>query len=235
MLRIATATTLSIAFLALSTEARAESRSIELPSFTSARFNSQLNAKIVVGDVQSITIEAADGADLDDVRYDVVNGQLRMWTDRDFFDVVSFRSGQVVVTITVPSLTALEASGASRVTASGLTGPNVSLNAAATSIIVANGVESDHVRINASSVGQVYVSGSCEMVEAEVSSAATVNAGGLKCVDADVVASSASLTTIYASGLVTADASSAARVLLAGHPLHVDDEEASSGNVTILD
>jgi hypothetical protein len=194
-----------------------------------------VKADLVVGGPQSVVIEAAHGEDLDDVRYQVVNGKLDVWIERDFWDIVSFRDRQVTVTITTPSLDALEASAGSEVSAKGVAGETVRISASGTASIAVDEIVAGDIDVEVSSNSRVALSGTCEMIEADVSSTALVNARDLVCLTADIAASSASQSVFHVTGDVVADVSSAAQVVLVGDPDHVDDEESSAGEITVLD
>jgi hypothetical protein len=236
MIRTILLSAVSIATLAtLSTTALAETRAVDLDAFTSASFESTLNAKIVVGGEQSVSIEVDNPADLDDIRLEVVNGALRVWRDNDIWDYLSFRRGPVTVTISVPELKGIEASAASGVEATGITGDTLDVSVSSASFVVLRDVAVNSTDIRVSSVGRLLIEGSSTTAKIETSSAGIIGAGKFEVVDVDIVASSASQTLMFASGLVTADASSAAIIEIAGHPLHVDDEVNSGADVNILE
>jgi len=219
----------------LSSAAHGETRSPEIPAFTAASFGSALNVKIAVGGPQSVSMSASNQADLDDLRFEVRDGKLRVWRERDIWDFLSFRDARVSLTITVPTLTALEAMAATEVEATGLVGDDLKLAVSSASTIIAKGIDARSVTIDASSAGRLFVDGSCEVIHAAVSSGAVVGGGKLECVDADLEGSSGSQSAFFTSGRVKADVSSGAAISLAGHPSYVDDDETSGGNVDILD
>src|SRR5688500_18772854 len=111
-----------IALTTFSSSAFAETRSVDLGTFTSAAFESNLSATIVVGGEQSVAIEGNNPADLDDIRFEIVDGRLRVWRQTDIWDFLAFRRDDVMITITVPELNGIEASGASDVDAVGIKG-----------------------------------------------------------------------------------------------------------------
>lgn len=236
MLRTILLSTVSLGLMALATgTAFAEIRAVDASPFTSASFDSQLIGSIVVGGPQSITIEADNSGDLDDVRFEVTNGLLRVWRTTDFGDVLALRGGDVKVTITVPSLEALSANAASRIEAHGMTGESVEISVSSSASLVARDITAHSMRVEASSAGMLVLAGTCETVHVEMSSAAQIAAGTLECVDISINGSSASRALLFASGNVTADVSSAAQIELAGHPRHVDDEVNSGADVNILE
>jgi hypothetical protein len=217
-----------------STAALAETRTIDLGMFTSAAFESNLSAKIVVGGAQSVTIEGNNAADLDDVRFEIVNGKLRVWRDMDIWDYLALRGDDVMITITVPELDGIEASAASGVEAVGITGDALKVAVSSAAIVVIRDVDVSSADIQVSSAGQLLIAGKSKTAQIDTSSAGIIGARDFDVVDVDITASSASRTVMFASGLVTADASSAALIEIAGNPLHVDDEVNSGADVNIL-
>ena len=229
--------TSTLALLALSsfpTAALAETREIDLGTFTAAAFESNLSAKIVVGGEQSVTIEGVNPADLDDIRFEIVDGRLRAWRDTDIWDFVALRRDEVLITITVPALNGIEASGASDVDAVGITGDALDVAVSSGSFVLIRDAEVNSTAIEVSSAGRLSISGTSKTAQIEASSSGMINAHGFEVVDVDITASSASQTLMFASGMVTAEASSAALIEIAGHPLHVDDEVNSGADVNIL-
>jgi hypothetical protein len=224
-----------LALATLSTAAHAETRAIDIGTFTSAAFESSLSAKIVVGGAQSVSIEGNNPADLDDIRFEIVNGKLRVWRDMDFWDYLAFRGDDVMVTITVPELNGIEASGASGVEAVGITGDTLNIEVASASFVVIRDAEVNSADIQVSSAGRLMITGKSQTAKIETSSAGMIGARGFEVVDIDITASSASQTVMFASGLVTADASSAATIEISGNPRHVDDEVNSGADVNVID
>jgi hypothetical protein len=233
-LRAAIGTLLAAAVLGLAaTGAQAESRAYDLQPFTAATIDSQIRAKIVVGDTQSITAEARDVADLQDLRIEVVNGRLHAWVDRDFWDFVTFRDRDIDLTISVLSLNALAANSGSIVNATGLAGDVVIEASSGAQMILAD-VQANAARISASSAASIDVGGVCVTSKVEISSSAQIAGASFECADLTIDASSAGTATLFASGNVNASASSGALVNLAGHPRRVEDSVSSGADVDVL-
>lgn len=213
----------------------AVSQSFDLPSFTEADVTSDLTVEFAVGGPQSISVEASSQAGLDDLRLQVIGNKLYAWVQNDFWDLASFRNDQITITVTVPSLDALAASGSADIEVSGMTGERVSFEVSSSATLSATGLEVETAQIDASSSGVVVLKGSCLTADLAVSSSALVNTKGFECTDVNIDASSAAQVVAFATGLVNANASSSATVILAGNPKHVDDEENSGGDVDLLD
>jgi hypothetical protein len=216
-----------------SSAALAESRTFELDPFTAASFESDINATIVAGAAQTVIVDARSVADLEDLRIEVVNGQLHARVERDFWDFLAFRDRHVTIVVSVPVLDRLTASAGASVEATGMSG-DIVIEGSSGSVLELNEVDANAATINASSGAQVRLDGLCLAVDVQLSSGASVAGRGFECGDVDVEASSGSSATLFAKGHVNATASSGALVNLAGHPLHVDDDVSSGGDVDIL-
>ncbi|MDB5530716.1 MAG: hypothetical protein JWR51_3819 [Devosia sp.] len=214
--------------------AAAPARSFDLPSFTEAEISTELTVKFAVGSAQSIAVDAANQADLDDLRLEVRGDRLYAWMQRDFWDFVSFRDHTVVVTATVPALHKITAGSASAVQVQGMTGNLVEIEAASAASVDIVGIDATSALIKASSSAAVRLSGTCVNATYQLSSSASVGARGFECTDLDIEATSSASALLFASGDVNAIAFSGADVVLAGHPVHVDDDEDSGGDITVL-
>lgn len=221
-----------IAALSAST-ALAESRAFEFEPFTGASFASDINATIVAGAAQSVTVDARNATDLEDLRIEVVNGKLSAWIERDLWDFFASRDRQITVVVSVPVLDQLDASAGASVEATGISG-DVVIDASSGGTLKLSEVDARSARVNASSGAKLSLDGRCLTANVQISSSASLAAAGFECGDVDIEASSASSATLFANGHVNATASSAARVSLAGHPRHVDDDVSGGGDVDVL-
>jgi hypothetical protein len=226
---------LVVTTFAVSTAAHAEMRSIQVPAFTAATFGSALKVRLAVGGSQSISVEADDASEIDAIRFEVRDGKLNVWRERDVWRLFRFSDSDVSVTVTVPSINVLEANAATDVKATGLAGDQVKIVVSSASTIEAKGVDVHSLTVSASSSGQLYIDGNCVTVHADLSSSALVAAGKFECVDAELTSSSSSSSMFFTTGHVIAEVSSGAEIKLAGHPLHVDDEVSSGGNIDVLE
>lgn len=214
--------------------AAAAARTYDSAPFTGVRIESSLNASIEIGAVQSIRAETADVADLDKLRFEVVDGHLRAWIDRDLWDLALFNNPRVTITIVTPSLIALSADAASNVVASAMTGDKVSIDVASGADITVRRIAARLADLSASSAGTLDLSGTCANGNVQISSGASISGKALECVDLAIEASSGGSGILFASGQVDAQVSGGANVQLAGHPDHVDDEVSSGADVTVL-
>lgn len=237
------------------TPALAESRTYDLGAFTAIDLTDGIAATIVTGSEQSIIATALDPAVLDDLRVVVHGDRLYANLEGDFWDWLSFRNEDVQLTITVTSaLTGITASASSEVRVDSTNGDELTIQASSSAevaiaeaasarVLIDASSSSDvtiqsadiaNVSINASSSSEVNLAGTCDDAVANVSSSATIEAGTLQCVDLRVDASSSSDSRFFATGNVTAYASSSAKVEVLGSPARVDQDVSSSAEIDII-
>ncbi|MGE3928551.1 MAG: DUF2807 domain-containing protein [Hyphomonadaceae bacterium] len=90
------------------------------------------------------------------------------------------------------------------------------LGAAAGSTVRAENIRADAISLDSSSGADLYVSGACARLTADVSSGADLHARELRCADGSVDASSGSDASVFLTGSVDVDGSSGADVRLYG-------------------
>lgn len=180
-----------------------------------------------------VVVDAVDTRDFEDLHIAVIDGRLEAWIDVEFWDVVTFHQHDIKLTVSVPNLETLGASMGARIEATGMTG-DVTLGVSSGAGLKVSDIVADTATINASTGGIMSLNGSCETAGIQTSTGALIVGGKFECTDLNIEASSGSTTLIYATGQVNANASSGAKVNLAGHPDHVDDETDSGGNVDVL-
>ena len=120
--------------------------------------------------------------------------------------------------ITMPELTGLELSGATRGTVSGFDsteGLTVQVSGASR---LSGDIQAGDVRFDVSGAGRVTLSGSGEDAVIGASGASHMDLADFPVVDANVEASGASTVTVNASGRLDADASGASHVKYLGSP-----------------
>jgi hypothetical protein len=226
---------LAAGVLALATfPALADSKTYDVAAFDRAEFSSSVSATIVIGPTQSVVAEAADPAVLEDLRVQVVAGRLNVWLESDFWDLFSFRSDDVHVSVTVPALTGIVANSSADVKASGIAGEAIDVEVSSSASVVLTDLAVKSARLEASSSGDLVLDGTCVTASVQVSSSATVAGDRFECVDLDIDASSSAKARLFATGQVNADVSSSAKVELFGKPAHVDDDVSSSGDVDVI-
>ncbi len=194
--------------------ASAEIREFEFAAFTAVAIASGVEARINIGEPQSVRVETDEG-DIDDLIVRVRNGVLEVRRDWKKDLGMGRRKAQFTVVATVADLNAIDASsGAS---------------------VVAKGVGDGDFAIDASSGASVSVTGACDKVTANASSGARIEARDMICTDAKVDGSSGAVVSAHATASVDADASSGARITIHGGASDVTADKSSGGVIEILD
>ena len=176
----------AIALLA-ATPASAESRA--LSGFTAIEASGRLRVEVSQGPHFSVDI---DGQRADRVVARVDGDTLALSTGPNWF-----RSGiDANVRVVMPALTALESSA------------GVDL--------IAHNINAGALSLEASSGSDLRVDGTCGSLVADASSGADLHAGGLRCDNVEVSASSGSVATVHARAAVNVDASSGADIFVEG-------------------
>ena len=116
-----------------------------------------------------------------------------------------------------PWLRAIDARGASAVTADGVTGD----------------AEEKGLRLSASGASQVTARGGCVRLAAEASGASVVDANDLLAQEARARATGASTVKLFAARSVEVTASGASTVRVAGHPKNVRRESSGGSSIDV--
>ena len=228
-----------IAALGLSPTRAAEIRTFDLPAFDAVDISSGVDAEIIVGGDQLVRAEAEDRDILDKLELSVRNGRLTVEIDRNFLDFIFdgglsewFSGGpKITVYLSAPVLTWLEASSGSDVRVRGMTGDNLSIDAASGAVIDARELSAGFIAVDGSRGAWAGVSGSCERLQGDVSSGATLSLRKLICRHAQVEASSGARVSVHATESVDAEASSGGRVDVFGAPRVIEVDTSSGGDV----
>src|SRR5690606_17622818 len=85
----------AVACLAFAGPALARPVAYSLDPFTSARIATAITATIVIGDVQSVSVETRHPENLEGLRLEVVGGELRAWIEEGLWDMFSFRDREI--------------------------------------------------------------------------------------------------------------------------------------------
>ena len=89
--------------------------------------------------------------------------------------------------------------------------------------------------VNASSGSSAELTGACQSINVIASSGASVDADGLRCVEATANASSGADVELFASSEASGNASSGAEVSFSGKPKNQDVSKSSGGSVSFSD
>jgi hypothetical protein len=194
------------------------------PAFSGVSVSDDLVAEVGVGE-QSITL-LFDANVAPHVRTDVESEALVVGEDEGF-DLLP--SPGAVARIVSPTVGALEASGASVVTATA-NAPSVTLAAAGTATITADTTAASSVSIDASGSAFIRLSGVGPHLVIDASDASTV-ASDVAAEDAAITASGASVVTVHASTKVRIRASGTSVVKVIGNPATRDVDASGQASV----
>jgi len=203
------ATVLGTAALAT---ASAAAHDYNVDDFDAIRASAGVDVTVTVGSEHSVKL--VSNTDVEDTRVSVDNGTLTLSRPRSRGININFgRDARIIYEVTMPAITAAEASSGSDVTISG--------------------IDAASLELKASSGADLSASGSCETLEVESSSGSDVHAFNLTCGDVTARSSSGSDIRVQATTSIDASASSGSDVWVRGDPSERDVEESSGGDVTI--
>lgn len=186
----------------------------EIPVEAFDRIDAQggFQVELMIADTHSVRVEGPEDR-VENLEVRVVDGELYLdWERRGLWRWNRNNRGEsLTVLVTAPSITMLDISSAVTLNGSGLADTDLTLDI--------------------SSAGRVSLTGTCNQLSADVSSAASLDTRGLECLTVAVDASSAAEAEVFASQSVVADASSAASVTIYGDPESVVSDTSSAGSV----
>ena len=133
--------------------------------------------------------------------------------------------------ITLPALSALEASGATQVDIAGFTSAEPFKADASGASRIEGNIDSGDVDAHASGASSINLIGQGGNLTAEASGASTVDLSGFTTVDANVNASGASKIIVSTTGRLDAEASGASSVRFLGHPAQVDSNTSGGSSI----
>lgn len=177
----------------------------DLSGFRKIDAGGALNVEISIQKEFSVEVEADDNL-LENIKTVVDGDTLKIYSKGR----ISTRN-PMNVRITMPELSGLDISGASKA--------NV-VNVAA-----------DSLAVEASGASKVTINGSSKILNLDVSGASRVDAENLKVENADVDASGASSAAVVVSGQLKADSSGASRIVYSGNPTNVVKSTSGASSV----
>lgn len=162
--------------------------------------------ELVAGKDYSVEVEADDNL-LPLIETEVRGGTLHIQLEKKVKT-----SNDLRVRITAPNIEKIEASGASKITASGLNNESLS--------------------VDCSGASRVNVSGQTASLSVEISGASSVNATELTAVNGDIDASGASRVDVNVTGELKSEASGASKITYSGQPRNVEKRQSGAASVT---
>jgi hypothetical protein len=236
-MKLVTVAATAVALLAGTGVAAAASKVLDLESFSRVEVSSGIDAVITIGATQSVTADSPYQEQLDELQIEVRDGRLKAWVDWNIFDLLDFAGvdRQIVLTITVPALTEINANSGADVDATGITGDAIVLRASSGADLDVKGAAGTRYDIDSSSGSDVDIEGTCSSAKIVSSSGSNVRADKLLCLDVDANASSGSDLDVYASASVKADASSGADITVRGKPAQTAVQSSGGADIKIED
>jgi hypothetical protein len=236
-MKLVTFAATAVAVLAWAGAAGAASKTLDLQSFSKLEISSGIDARITIGTTQSVIADSPYEEQLEELRVEVSDGRLKAWVDWNIFDLLDFAGidRQIVLTITVPVLTEINANSGADVDAAGIGGDAIVLRASSGADLDIKGALGKSYDIDASSGSDVDIEGTCSSAKIVSSSGSNVRADKLLCLDVDANASSGSDLDVYASASVKADASSGSDITVHGKPAQTAVQSSSGGDITVED
>lgn len=178
----------------------------DVSGFKGVEVGGVIQVEITARKDYSLEISADDNI-LPMVKTYASNGVLKIESDGRFSN-----SNPIRVRVSAPSIESIEASGASKVSASNLKIASLS--------------------VDTSGASKVNLTGEASNVTIEVSGASNVDAESLRAENVDVDASGASVVSVFAVNRLLSDASGASRITYTGNPAAVEKKASGASRIT---
>ncbi len=182
---------------------KSETRNVS--GFKAIEAGNAVNMEITAQKDFSVEIQADDNL-LALIKTEVQGDTLKIYNDES----ISTKN-EINIKISMPEITSIDISGASRV--------NVSA------------VKSDLLKLEASGASKIKIDGEANSLEIDASGASTVDAENLRVENANAQASGASKAIVSASNELKADASGASSVYYTGEPKNVAQQSSGASSV----
>lgn len=201
-------------------------REFDFSDFDEVDIGHAFQGTITQGDDYRVVVRIDDNLE-DSLRAEQQGGRLSIGLEQ----LTTATNATLEYEITMPSLAALNASGASQAQLAGFSsGDAFSADASGASRIEGD-VASGDLTANASGASTIALTGSGGNVRADASGASTIDLAAFTTADANVTASGASNVTVNTSGRLDADTSGASNVHYLGQPTLGNIEESGASNV----
>lgn len=200
-----------------------------LEDFSRVDVSHAFQAEVIQGDTYSVVITIDDNLEQYLV-VEQVGDTLRVGLEQD--RLLGLNNTTLKARVTMPTLTGVNASGASRVKISGFaSSKNLDVEVSGASALEGD-IDAGDVRVEASGASRVDLTGQGQDGRIGASGASQVHMGNFRLTNVDVEASGASQAEVYASGVLNADASGASTVRYSGNPTLGQVESSGAGRVT---
>jgi hypothetical protein len=228
LLPAAAATTL----LFLSSQAFAETRSLDVAEFSAVEVTSGITADITVGGAQSVSAEARNPKAFDDFRYEVRGGVLRVWYDWNIFRIFDFSDHEMRVTVSVPAMNALTVTSGSSADARGVVADEFKAEITSGASARIDNAKAATYSIAVTSGAHLDINGVCTTAKVEATTGSNLGAKDLLCSDVWASATTGASLTITANGTISGETTTGASLTVYGSPEVKDLETSTGGSVT---
>ena len=177
----------------------------DVGSFSGVDVSGVFQVEITAQKDFTIEIEADDNL-LSLIKTEVRGGVLRIETEKRVST-----SNPLKIRVSAPDIDSIEASGASKVSLTG--------------------VKNDELRVDTSGASKINISGETVNLLIEVSGASSIDAENLKAENANVDACGASHVSVFATGELKSDASGASKIVYSGSPKNIEKKSSGASSV----
>jgi len=221
----------SLSILAIAAlPAAADVRTYDVGNFDGIDVSAGIEVRYETGASRSVEVENENG-DFSDIAVEVDDETLVLKRQKKMN--WGSKRQDYSVTVSVQSLSDIEASSGSYVEGSGLSGEEASIDVSSGARAIVTGISAGEIDIETSSGSSVEASGTCSELEADASSGSTIDAGALQCTALVADVSSGASIRAHASERVDAEASSGGSIRVTGGATDVTIDKSSGGSVTI--
>lgn len=200
-----------------------ETRSVD--GFDEVDLRGTGEVRITVDGTETLTIEAEDNI-IDLLTNEVRNGRLILGTDRPIRP-----TEDIVYTLTMKVLEAIEISGSGAVTASDFETADFEVDVSGSGAAEVSGIVAEDVLARISGSGAVTMTGDADSLDLSISGSGAFDGERLGTETAIVDISGSGSATVSVSEILTVDASGSGNVEYLGNP-SVSVESSGSGNVS---
>lgn len=201
----------------------------KVDDFHAVEISSAIEATVAIGPT-AVRIDA-DEAVLPYVKTKVVNGELKVWLEKD--GVFFTRVGTVKATIVTPQLDSVEASGASRITAQMTASKSCALETSGASEVKVTGLACETLSVEASGASNIDAVGTAGKIDISASGASEVGVRQVTAAIVSVEGSGASEVHAFASSTLNADLTGGTSLYVSGKPGQRSIE--ATGGASIVD
>lgn len=173
-------------------------RSFPATGFDRVQLSGSDDVVIVTGKAMSVTA-VGEPERLDRLRIDVTSTTLRI-DRKSGIGWSSERGTPTRITVTLPELHAVQASGSGDIVADRGSGPAFSASATGSGDVRIGRVDSPAVAMRITGSGDITAAGRCSKATASVTGSGTLDLAGLTCSDVDVVVTGSGDVTVQATG-----------------------------------